>query len=71
VVDEPHVPQSDVEIQAEAFRNCFEPVAFRLEKNFSWMTESQREELGRKANNALKQVYVDHFSEMYGSEEDG
>jgi hypothetical protein len=32
------------------------------------MSESQRKELGRKADEALKQAYVDHISEMYGTE---
>ena len=65
VVNKPHVHQSDIEAQANAFRNCFKPVAFRLEKRFNWMTESQREELGQKADEALKNAYIDHLSEMY------
>lgn len=69
VADETHTPRSDVEIQAEAFRNCFESIPLRLDKHFSWMTESQREELGRKADKALKQASIDHFSEMYDGEE--
>jgi hypothetical protein len=64
-----HTPRSDVHVQAGVFRDCFEPVAYRLEQNFSWMTDSQREELGRKADEALRQAYVDHISEMYGSQE--
>jgi hypothetical protein len=67
VVDKPRGRQSDIESQAEAFRSCFEPDAFQLDENFSWMTESQREALGRKADEALKQAYIDQVSEMYGS----
>lgn len=63
-----HTPRSEIELEANIFRNCFNPSAFRLEKNFGWMSESQREELGRKADEALKQAYVDHISEMYGKE---
>lgn len=69
MADNTHTPPSDVQIQAESFRNCFEPAAYRLDKHFSWMTESQRKELGRKADEALKQAYIDYFSEMYESEE--
>ena len=68
MVDTIQIPKSDIGIQAEVFRNCFKPVAYRLDKNFSWMTESQREELGRRADKALQQAYVDHVSEMYNSE---
>ncbi len=32
------------------------------------MSESQRKELGQKADKALKQAYVDHISEMYAQE---
>jgi hypothetical protein len=69
VADNTHAPPSELKLQSEAFRNCFKPVAYRLEKNFSWMTDAQRAELGRKADEALKQVYIDQFSEMYGTEE--
>lgn len=64
-----HTPQSDVHIQADVFRDCFEPVTYRLDQSFSWMADSQREELGRKADKALRKAYVDHISEMYGVEE--
>ncbi len=69
VADRVHTPQSDIEVQAEVFRDCFKPTAYLLDKNFSWMTESQRKELGRKADEALKQAYIDQFSEMYDSDE--
>lgn len=32
------------------------------------MSESQREALGQRADEELKQAYVDHISEMYGHE---
>lgn len=67
-VEEVHTPKSDVEFQAERFRDCFEPNAYRLDEHFGWMSESEREELGRKANEALKQAYIDHISEMHSSD---
>lgn len=68
ITDDSHTPQSEVELQAKTFRDCFDPSAFRLEKNFGWMSESQREALGQRADEELKQAYVDHISEMYGHE---
>lgn len=69
MADETNAHQSDIERQAEVFRSCFKPNAYRLDKNFSWMNESQRKELGRKADEALKMAYIDHYSEMYNREE--
>lgn len=67
-LDEIHTPKSEVEMQAERFRSCFEPNAYELDKHFSWMTESQREELGKRADAALKQAYLTQISEMYSGD---
>lgn len=49
---------------AEIFRNCFEPNAYELDKHFAWMSESQREELGKQADKDLKQVFLDQVSDI-------
>jgi hypothetical protein len=69
VPDRTHAPNGDIETEAEAFRNCFRPDAFQLDEQFGWMTESQRKALGRKADEALKQAYIDQISEMYSSDD--
>lgn len=64
--DTQHTPQSDIEVMAQQFVDCFEPSAYELDKRFGWMDESEREELGKLAQKKLQEAFIETYSGMYG-----
>jgi len=62
-----HIP-SDSEFQAEQFRQCFSPDAYELEQQFGWMSDQQRQFLGEKATEKLKEAYIETIEAIYAGD---
>lgn len=60
--------QSDLEADAQTFVNAFNPDAYKLEQNFGWLTESQRQELGERTQAAIKATFVEFMNDIYDGE---
>jgi len=48
--------------------SMFEPNAYKLEQEFGWLEKEQREELGRRTQEALHSTFVTFIEDMYNGE---
>lgn len=61
-----HRPQTgQVDKMADAFASCFHPSGYELDQRFGWMSEEEREELGRLAQEKLKEAFIEQYGKMY------